>query len=574
MFEPVTSLNSPKSSGKLIGLFLLGWTILNILQAATLGLHSDEAYYWVYSRFLDWGYYDHPPMVALFIRLGDSLWHTELGLRMVTIITSTISMYVLWLIAKKYRADARWFVLIAAGTLAFHIYGFTTTPDAPLLFFTVLFYYLYQQYLEKDKWSTAVLLAVIVACLLYSKYHSVLLIFFTLIANLKLLRRPSFWLIMVLAVILYAPHIWWQISHGYPSVNYHLFERSSETYQPEYTYQYIPGQLLMAGPLIGWYLFYFTWTFKTKDIFARTLLFNGIGVFVFFLLNTIKGNVQPHWTLISFVPLLLLTLIRLQQSGKPSLWVYRLVVANAILVVVFRLVLLAGWAPLLKRHPFKSYFGYPEWTHQIQQKAGNKYVMFDYGFQEPSKYNYYTNNLKGFAYDSRFYRRTQYDIWPLEERLQHQRALYVSNGMANGITTDSVKTVKGTYYIGWVNDIRTYQKIDIQLAERKFKVKAGQQLTFHLKLTNPYTYPVNFSNQHTTHPVSMSACFFQGDDLPYIKTAGDNFDGLVIPSRQTANFDYSIQAPDKKGRYELVFSIKTAPFAGGRNSRSITFIVE
>jgi hypothetical protein len=22
---------------------------------------DDEAYYWVYSKFLDWGYFDHPP---------------------------------------------------------------------------------------------------------------------------------------------------------------------------------------------------------------------------------------------------------------------------------------------------------------------------------------------------------------------------------------------------------------------------------------------------------------------------------------------------------------------------------
>jgi 4-amino-4-deoxy-L-arabinose transferase-like glycosyltransferase len=571
MIEPVTSLSPVKSSSKWIGFFLLGWTVLNILQATTLGLHSDEAYYWVYSRFLDWGYYDHPPMVALFIRLGDSLSHTELGLRMMTVITSTLSMYLLWLIAKKYKADARWFILIAAGTLAFNIYGFTTTPDAPLLFFTVLFYYLYQRYLERDSWSTALLIGIIVACLLYSKYHSVLLIFFTVIANWKLLKRPSFWLIAVLASVLYVPHIWWQVSHGYPSVNYHLFERSSQTYQPEYTYQYIPGQLLMAGPLIGWYLFYFTWTFKTKDIFARTLLFNGIGVFVFFLLNTIKGNVQPHWTLISFVPLLLLTLIRLQQSGRQPRWLYRLALSNAVLVVVFRLALLAQWAPLLKRHPFRSYFGYPAWTSQIKQKAGNNFVIFDYGFQETSKYNYYTNSLKGFAYDSRYYRRTQYDIWPLEERLQHQRALYVSNNPVSGITTDSIKTVKGTYYSGWVSDIITYQKIDIQLAERKFMVTPGQQITFHLKIGNPYPYAVKFNGDHG---VQLSACFFQGDELPYVKTAGADFNQLVIPSQQSTNFSFTIQAPDKKGRYELVFSVKTLPFAGGRNSRSINFTVQ
>jgi len=87
-------------SKKIILYFLLAWTALNIIQSATLELHADEAYYWLYSRFLDWGYFDHPPMVALFIRFGDSIMHNELGLRLLTITVSTGSIYILWLILK------------------------------------------------------------------------------------------------------------------------------------------------------------------------------------------------------------------------------------------------------------------------------------------------------------------------------------------------------------------------------------------------------------------------------------------------------------------------------------------
>src|ERR1043165_7933966 len=90
-----------KQSNKAIWYFLLLWTILNAVQAYTLEVHADEAYYWLYSRFLDWGYFDHPPMVAIFIRIGDNLWHSEFGIRLITVISSTLSLYMLWLIAKK-----------------------------------------------------------------------------------------------------------------------------------------------------------------------------------------------------------------------------------------------------------------------------------------------------------------------------------------------------------------------------------------------------------------------------------------------------------------------------------------
>src|SRR3569833_264703 len=115
---PLSSLNNqsvPKSSGKLIWYFLAGWTILNVIQAFTSEIHADEAYYWLYSRYLDWGYFDHPPMVALFIRIGDSIIHSELGLRLFTVITSSASIWLLWLTLKQYAVDALAFVLIVSG---------------------------------------------------------------------------------------------------------------------------------------------------------------------------------------------------------------------------------------------------------------------------------------------------------------------------------------------------------------------------------------------------------------------------------------------------------------------------
>src|ERR1700744_3495304 len=163
--------------------FLRCWTVFNIAQAYRLEIHADEAYYWLYSRFLDWGYFDHPPMVAVFIWLGDHVMHNELGLRLITILTSTLSLYLLWLILKKYAVNAMMFILVVCSVLIFHIYGFITTPAAPLFFFTVLFYFVYQRYAEKDSWRLGIVIGIVTACMLYSKYHAVLLIGFTVLSN-------------------------------------------------------------------------------------------------------------------------------------------------------------------------------------------------------------------------------------------------------------------------------------------------------------------------------------------------------------------------------------------------------
>ncbi|MFD2147707.1 hypothetical protein [Mucilaginibacter antarcticus] len=75
---------------------------------------------------------------------------------------------------------------------------------------------------------------------------------------------------------------------------------------------------------------------------------------------------------------------------------------------------------------------------------GDNYVIMDNGFQNPAKYNYYTNSLKCFSYDSRYYRRTQFDIWPMEEQLQHQRAYHLIDTADSPVTdTINVKGVSG-----------------------------------------------------------------------------------------------------------------------------------
>src|ERR1700757_3197231 len=107
---PEQTANTSARNNRIILYFLLAWTVLNIIQAATLELHADEAYYWLYSRYLDWGYFDHPPMVALFIRAGYVITHTELGVRLLTVLASSLTVWLLWLIVKKYTTDAVTFV--------------------------------------------------------------------------------------------------------------------------------------------------------------------------------------------------------------------------------------------------------------------------------------------------------------------------------------------------------------------------------------------------------------------------------------------------------------------------------
>jgi hypothetical protein len=568
--------SNPVQSNKPIWYFIACWAVLNLLQAFVLELHGDEAYYWLYAQKPDWGYFYHPPMMAVFIKIGYALFHNEFGARLMAVLTNSLAIYLLWLIVKKYAVTAKWFILLVSGVLVFHVYAFTTTPDAPLFFFAVVFYYFYQKYAEKDSWRTAFIIGLVVACLLYSKYHGVLLVGFTVLSNIKLFKRSSFYVAIIVGFICYVPHILWQSQHGFPAVNYQLFERSSDKiYNISLTIEYLGGQLLLGGVLISWFLFYKGFSTKITDTFTRALSFNAIGTFGFFCVNTYFANVQPHYTLIAFIPLVALVLINLQRNNNHPKWLFNIAIANIALILVLRVSLVLGLPFIKKIQALQTYFGFREWAAKVHAKAGDAWMVMDDGFQNPSKYDFYNRTQKGFAYDSRYYGRTMFDIWPMEDSLQRKKVYLVLSAPLEGYKTDTIAGEVGTWYGAWVEDTRTYQKIAIDTKTKSVTAKPGQKIQFDLSITNPYTYDVNFTNVGYKHPVFLESCFFTGPtDIAEVQQSAADFNKIKLESGQSARYKTTVTAPKDKGTYYLMFSIRTEPFRGSKNSRLIKFVVE
>ncbi|WP_316747166.1 ArnT family glycosyltransferase [Pedobacter gandavensis] len=566
-------LQTKKSPEQILFIFLGVWTILNIIQASFVEVHSDEAYYWVYSRFLDWGYFDHPPMVALFIKIGDLLLPGTLGMRFLTVISSTLSVFFLWKILKPYGEHIKLFILLFSSVVLFHVYGFITTPDAPLFLFTILFFYVYQKYVASDQLKWALLLALVIACLLYSKYHGILVLLLTIISNLKLLKRPSFWLIVGVAILAFLPHIWWQIENNYPSFYYHVIDRSAAFYKSRYTTEYLLAQLALAGPLVGWFMYRAAVLLKTPDTFIRAIKVNFYGFFIFFLFSTLKGRVEAHWTLPGMICLFILAYLYLSKRTVPR-WFERLAIVNIALILITRMILLVPVPALMKIKPVAYYFGNETWAKQIHEKAGDAPVIFMDAFQEPSKYSYYTKSTKGFGYDSRNYRKNQYDIWSLEDSLRNKR-VYLALTYSRGLPEqDTLVTPKGLYYGSWVDSVRMYQKVAVNPVEIPAVLEKSRPLTLKLKITNPYDQEIFLGNAGEKWACILEYGYKKGADLSEFRPVKADLEQLRIPAKQSVILDAEITTPELPGKYKLIFSLRTDPFSGSRNSNMIAVEVK
>src|SRR5215211_5163213 len=155
-------------------LIVVALVVLRLVAAAWTPLTLDEAYYWMWSKHLAGGYYDHPPMVAYVIRAGTIIaGDTELGVRLVSMLLAlpmSFAVYQTAGILLGGRRVAATATILLNVTLMAAVGTLIVTPDAPLLVASSFVLFFLAKVLETGRgvWWLAVGMAVGAALL--SKY--------------------------------------------------------------------------------------------------------------------------------------------------------------------------------------------------------------------------------------------------------------------------------------------------------------------------------------------------------------------------------------------------------------------
>ena len=433
------TLKLPRLFLPLLGAVLL----INLIQAYVTPLIFDESYYWYYANNMSWGYFDHPPMVAALIKVGSWLFQGELGVRLLSGLMSIGTPVLLWdCIDEKAKSKyvPHFFVLLFSMTL-FHAYGFLMLPDTPLLFFTAFFLWMYKRFLTNPGTGIAVGLGLIMAALMYSKYHAVLVILFVFLSNIRLALNPRAWLAVLVALAAYSPHLIWLYENDFIPVNYHLFERPNRAYEfGDFTLGYFVNLIALFGLTFPWvYLALFK--SKAKDRFQRALIFLSYGVLIFFLVSSLQRRVQTQWLIVVCIPMALLAfdwMIHNQQSRK---WILRMGIVNIVVLLYLRIGLVH--APLFP--VVYETHGNKEWVKELQEKAGDASVIFENSYRNASMFGFYSGQ-PSFTLNNIMFRKNQYSIDGSEENFQGKKSsLYQS---VSGFRRFQLSKCQG-YYLLW-----------------------------------------------------------------------------------------------------------------------------
>jgi hypothetical protein len=481
--------------------FSVIWILLNLVQSLYTEILSDEAYYFVYGENLAWGYFDHPPMVGLMIYLSKMLFSGNMAVRFLTVIFQFLTLVCVWKLIDDKARDTRkviLFAIIASSTIMFQAYGFVTTPDVPFLLFTALFLLAYRRFLRHESWANTFWLAVSVAGMVYSKYHAVLVVGLIVLSNLRILTRYKFWVAGGIAVVFLIPHIWWQISMDFPSFKYHLSDRSRD-FRWSYFLEYLPNQLAVFNPFTFAAAVFVLVKYRPEDVFDRGLRFMVAGFILFFWIMTYRGHVEPHWTVVCTIPMIIL-IYRYALLNRRLMRYVRYWIAPSIALVFLARILLV--TDLLPRR--LDFYGKETWYKAIENIAGERPVIFTGSFQNPSNYHFFTGK-EATVLSAVNSRRTQFDI--LQKELDYQGKPALVCAMIPGKSQEYRVGETGVHAFA-TQSFQSVNRLTIDYTILNSETTVGDTLFIEFELSNPAGFNVNF--RHSDFPVSWKAVYHTG----------------------------------------------------------------
>src|SRR3954451_20993436 len=239
-------------------LTILALVAIRLVAAAYTPITFDEAYYWMWSRSLASGYYDHPPMVAFVIRLGTVIaGDTELGVRLVSILLALPMSWAVyeatWVLFGGRRVAATAAILLNV-TLMAAVGTMIVTPDAPLLVASSFVLLTLAKVVQTGRGAWWLAVGVAIGCALLSKYTALFFgpaILMWLIVVPKLRRwliSPWLYLGGLVAILMFAPVILWNADHHWVSFIKQMGRARIEDFRPAFIAELIPAQVAFATP--------------------------------------------------------------------------------------------------------------------------------------------------------------------------------------------------------------------------------------------------------------------------------------------------------------------------------------
>jgi 4-amino-4-deoxy-L-arabinose transferase-like glycosyltransferase len=401
--------------------FLGLYSSLALFHAWSLPLSADEAHYALYGSFLEWSYFDHPPMVGWLQSIALFFSSTEFSLRVIPIFLSGLSLFLLFHLAKKDFGEKVAYVtiLLFISSPILQILPFGMIPETPLILAGLLNIWILKriQIHGGQQVKDWVLLGFILGVAGLSKYTGITLALSTFAVLLmqfkgQLFSKAGLYLTGIIAAFCILPVLYWNMQNDWVSFIYQLHHSAGKSeYNLISALRMQVTQFAAFGPLIYVAGLIAIWKLRASKE-AKIWLIFALPILVLFSILSAKGRSLPHWTELGVIFMLPL-IAKIILSSLNSKILKRSFIglgAISLLVTMLGQVLITNQKIPFDdyRHPLADLIGWKEAAQLINEYAEKDDQLLIFNWSFASRLAWYGRPLPVKVLDTRF---DQFDLW-------------------------------------------------------------------------------------------------------------------------------------------------------------------
>jgi len=340
-------LNMDTGGTKLFWLTLLCTTVIRLVLAVWVPIIGDEAYFIVWGKHLDYGFYDHTPLVgwllAGLLSISDATWWLRLP---AVLVPALLGWFIYKLLLSRNVAAAPWVAMTFLAAPVSVINTLITTDTLLILFSFISAWYFYRAVEETRASRDFALCGLFLGLAFFSKYFAVLLGIAYGLYILVFKRDRKSWTGLGLILLLVLPfagiNILWNYNHCWNNIMFNLFNRSSEDYNAALgLVNYFAKLVYLFSPPFVYYLFRNRKELSVlwQDKFNRTYMWLiGLPLFLFLLILA-RAEIGLHW-LLSFYPFAFIALAGVLNTRQWRFTYYFMIIFSIVHVIVISSLLL------------------------------------------------------------------------------------------------------------------------------------------------------------------------------------------------------------------------------------------
>lgn len=446
--------------------FVAALTLGRTLFAGSLELAGDEAYYWLWSRRLDIGYYSKGPGVAWAIAAATRLFgDAEWAVRLPAIAASAVSSWALYGLARRLHSPraALWTLWIAA-TMPILLAGSVLMTIDPLSVAA----WLVGAVAALDALRTGrlrhwIVAGIAVAAGTLAKFTTLAeLLSFAIAAAVwpdgRRLRRPGLWTAAAIGLLGLVPPLLWNLHHGWVTLH-HLGARGAldRPFRGDLPAMlaFLVTQAAVISPVYAWALFEGIRRHRpsTNATALRFLAAFILPLPLGYAIVSLNGEWEPNWTApaLAMTPVLLAVLwcSPLERDTGLRQTARRMVAAHAVLALAAHLVLLGPW--VFGNDRFRRIGGARDLAARVEEVRQREQcdAVVAGGYQLAALLTYYTPAHPPVYTPPSDPPKHQFAFWPgYRDRDDVNRVLYVSK--SDHLPDELRRDFRASRPVGWI----------------------------------------------------------------------------------------------------------------------------